>query len=142
MTRLKCLKCGDIIEGDRKGTYITCGCKAIAIDETEYYVRVIGDKSNFEEIIDPLSYTTTERCEFIKTEEICVKDKNSEVKLSINEITKQNLEALGKSIIKNAEEVSRDLKGVTSITIFAQLNPDEVINYDITKNYNVLFEEE
>ena len=33
---------------DKKGTYITCKCKAIAIDETKYYYRVIGNEEDFE----------------------------------------------------------------------------------------------
>ena len=48
--KLKCKKCNDIIEGDKKGTYIECKCKAIAIDETEYYVRVIGNPEDIEEV--------------------------------------------------------------------------------------------
>lgn len=48
--KLKCKKCNDIIEGDKKGTYIECKCKAIAIDETEYYVRVIGNLEDIEEV--------------------------------------------------------------------------------------------
>ena len=47
---MKCLKCGDIIEGDKKGTYIQCSCKAIAIDQTEWYCRMIGDEKNWVEI--------------------------------------------------------------------------------------------
>lgn len=42
-SRIKCLKCGDIIEGDGKGTYIQCKCKSCYIDETKWYVRVGGD---------------------------------------------------------------------------------------------------
>lgn len=53
MTKIKCLKCGDIIEGDKKGTYIECKCKTIAIDETPYYYRIIGDLENFE-VIEPI----------------------------------------------------------------------------------------
>lgn len=52
MAKLKCNKCGDIIEGDKKGTYIECSCKAIAIDETEYYYRIIGNLEDFE-VIEP-----------------------------------------------------------------------------------------
>lgn len=48
--KLKCKKCGDIIEGDKRGTYITCKCKAIAIDETKWYCRVIGKLEYLEEI--------------------------------------------------------------------------------------------
>lgn len=50
--KLKCNKCNDIIEGDKKGTYIECKCGAIAVDETEYYYRVIGNREDFEEIIE------------------------------------------------------------------------------------------
>ena len=50
--KLKCKKCNDIIEGDNKGTYIECKCKSIAIDETPYYVRVIGNPEDVEEIKD------------------------------------------------------------------------------------------
>ncbi len=46
--KIKCKKCEDIIEGDKKGTYITCRCKAIAIDETLYYFRIIGNQEDFE----------------------------------------------------------------------------------------------
>ena len=50
--KIKCKKCNDIIEGDKRGTYIECKCKAIAIDETEYYWRIIGNEEDFEEIIE------------------------------------------------------------------------------------------
>ena len=50
--KLKCKKCNTIIEGDKKGTYIMCKCKAIAIDETEYYWRIIGNAGDFEVIED------------------------------------------------------------------------------------------
>lgn len=47
-TTIKCLKCNDEITGDNKGTYITCSCKALAIDETPYYTRIIGNEGDFE----------------------------------------------------------------------------------------------
>lgn len=49
--RLKCNKCNSIIEGDGKGTYITCECGAIAIDETKHYYKVNGNFEDFK-IID------------------------------------------------------------------------------------------
>lgn len=52
--KLKCKKCNDIIEGDKKGTYISCKCGAVAVDETEYYYRVIGNWEDFEEILDDI----------------------------------------------------------------------------------------
>lgn len=48
--KLRCNKCNDVIEGDKKGTYIECKCGAIAIDETEYYYRVIGNPEDVEEV--------------------------------------------------------------------------------------------
>ena len=48
--KIRCKKCGGIIEGDKKGTYITCKCKSIAIDETEYYWRINGNIEDFEEV--------------------------------------------------------------------------------------------
>ncbi len=52
--KIKCKKCGDIIKGDGKGSYIVCKCKAIAIDETEYYVRVNGNFEDYE-ILEPIA---------------------------------------------------------------------------------------
>ena len=49
--KVKCLKCGDIIEGDRKGHLITCRCGNCFIDETPYYYRIgAEDLENIEEI--------------------------------------------------------------------------------------------
>ena len=51
------------------------------------------------------------------------------------ETAKNGIIAIGQSLIEKAEEITRDLDRVASITIFAQLNPGEIINFDITKNY-------
>ena len=48
--KIKCKNCKDIIEGDNKGNYIHCRCGNIAIDQTPYYTRIIGDKKEWEEI--------------------------------------------------------------------------------------------
>lgn len=48
--KIKCKKCNNIIEGDKKGTFISCKCGAIAIDETKWYVRVIGEPNDIEEV--------------------------------------------------------------------------------------------
>lgn len=48
--KIKCKKCGDIIQGDRKGNFIMCKCGACAIDENPYYIRLIGMKEDYEEI--------------------------------------------------------------------------------------------
>lgn len=49
-TKIKCKKCGDIIEGDGKGTYIQCKCKSCYIDETKWYVRVGGNPEDIEQV--------------------------------------------------------------------------------------------
>ncbi len=48
--KIKCKLCGDIIEGDKKGTFIQCSCKSCYIDETPYYVRVGGNPGDIEEV--------------------------------------------------------------------------------------------
>lgn len=48
--KIKCKLCGDIIEGDKKGTYITCSCGKCFIDETPYFVRVGGNPEDIEEV--------------------------------------------------------------------------------------------
>lgn len=53
---------------------------------------------------------------------------------------KKAIESIGQDLINRAEDISKDLKFVKSITIYAQLNPAEVVNYDVTKNYQVNFE--
>lgn len=50
--KIRCKKCNDIIEGDKKGTPITCKCGAVSIDETEYIYVINGNYGDFEEIIE------------------------------------------------------------------------------------------
>lgn len=52
MVKLKCTHCEDIIEGDGKGTFISCKCGKIYVDETKYYWRIGGNKGDFEIIED------------------------------------------------------------------------------------------
>lgn len=52
MAKIKCNHCGDILEGDMKGTYIQCSCGRCAIDETPYYWRIIGNGEDFE-VLEP-----------------------------------------------------------------------------------------
>ena len=52
MAKIKCNYCGDILEGDKRGTYISCSCGKCAIDETPYYFRLIGDFGDYE-VLEP-----------------------------------------------------------------------------------------
>ena len=66
------------------------------------------------------------------------------MKIIVNneETAKNGIIAIGQSLIERAEEITRDLNRVTSITIYAQLNPSEIVNFDITKNYTAELKEE
>lgn len=48
--KIKCLKCGDIIENDLKGTMIWCKCGSCFLDGTPSYLRIGGDPKFMEEI--------------------------------------------------------------------------------------------
>lgn len=50
--KVLCKKCGDIIKGDGKGTFIQCKCKSCYIDETKHYCRVGGNPKEIEIIKD------------------------------------------------------------------------------------------
>lgn len=47
---IKCKHCGDILVGDKKGTYIQCKCGKCAVDETKWYWRIIANEDDFEEV--------------------------------------------------------------------------------------------
>ncbi len=57
------------------------------------------------------------------------------------ESCKNAIIAIGQDLIKRAEEISSDLEHVGSITIHAELNPIETVNYDVTKNIHIFWEE-
>jgi len=48
---IKCRKCGDEIFSDTKKKMTSCNCGAIAVDGCEDYVRISGNKKDYE-IID------------------------------------------------------------------------------------------
>ena len=58
------------------------------------------------------------------------------------EEVKNGLIALGQELIRRAEDISNDVKGVNTITVYALLNPSEIVNFDITKNYIAFLEED
>lgn len=55
---------------------------------------------------------------------------------------KNGIVAIGQSLIKKSDEVSNDLKDVGSITIYAEIKAEEIVNFDITKNYIARLESE
>lgn len=48
---------------------------------------------------------------------------------------KEAIIAIGQSLIEKAEEITSDLNNVRSITIYANIVVDEVVTFDVTKNY-------
>lgn len=48
--KLRCKKCGGIIEGDKRGTFIRCSCKSIVIGETKWHTRLIENPEDYVEV--------------------------------------------------------------------------------------------
>ena len=44
---LQCTHCGDTIHSSYSGEYVSCKCGAIAVDQTEYYARMIGNEGDY-----------------------------------------------------------------------------------------------
>lgn len=51
MTKIKCLKCGDILTGDKEGNLYRCKCGNTYIEENEYCCR-IGYDNNYKILRD------------------------------------------------------------------------------------------
>jgi len=49
-TYYKCKKCGDEIFWNTRKNYIVCKCGALGVDGCEDYVRLIGNKEDWETI--------------------------------------------------------------------------------------------
>lgn len=50
--KIRCKKCGDIVEGDGKGYCVSCKCGNCYIDSTKYYCRIGGNFENIEVFIN------------------------------------------------------------------------------------------
>lgn len=67
---IRCRDCGKIIEGDKRGTYIKCECGKVAIDETEYYCRIIGNDGDYE-IVENINVSDTFTRKLLNNLELC-----------------------------------------------------------------------
>ena len=47
--KIKCKKCGDIIESKSTNDYKRCSCGAVAIDGGKDYLKRIGNENDYEE---------------------------------------------------------------------------------------------
>ena len=61
---------------------------------------------------------------------------------NVQENVKKGIIAIGQNIIEKADEITKDLTNVTNITIHAEINPGEIVNFDIVKKYSAEFKEE
>ncbi len=48
--KIKCKKCGDIIESKSTNDYKRCSCGAVAIDGGKDYLKGIGNEKDYEEL--------------------------------------------------------------------------------------------
>lgn len=48
--KIKCKKCGDIIESKSINDYKKCSCGAVAVDGGKDYLKRIGNEENYEEL--------------------------------------------------------------------------------------------
>ena len=48
--KIKCKKCGDIIESKSTNDYIRCSCGAVAVDGGKDYLKRIGSEEDYEEL--------------------------------------------------------------------------------------------
>ena len=52
----------------------------------------------------------------------------------------KSIKAIGQELIRRADDIANDINKVSSITINVVLTPDEIVNFDVTKNYIAEFE--
>lgn len=48
--KIKCKKCGDIIESKNKHDFVTCKCGSVAVDGGNSYLRRTGNREDWEEL--------------------------------------------------------------------------------------------
>lgn len=59
------------------------------------------------------------------------------VRKTINSEVAKCIKAIGEDLIKRADDISRDLDRVATISINSVIQGGEIINYEVNKNYNV-----
>lgn len=50
MNKIRCNKCGDVIESVHRHDFKFCKCGAVAVDGGEGYLRRVGNREDYEEL--------------------------------------------------------------------------------------------
>ena len=50
VNKIKCKKCGDVIESSYRHDFKLCKCGAVAVDGGKDYLRRLGDEEDYEEL--------------------------------------------------------------------------------------------
>lgn len=46
--KIRCKKCGDVIQSMFRHDFVTCKCRAVSVDGGSSYLRLLGDIENVE----------------------------------------------------------------------------------------------
>ena len=50
--KIRCKKCGDIIESKHRHDFVTCKCVAVSVDGGQDYLKRSGNYEDWEELIE------------------------------------------------------------------------------------------
>ena len=53
--KVRCKKCGDVIESKHRHDFVWCKCRAVAVDGGRDYLKRVGQAENIEELSVPVS---------------------------------------------------------------------------------------
>ena len=54
VNKIKCKKCGDIIESTHRHDFKFCKCGAVAVDGGKDYLRRLGNEDDYEELFEAI----------------------------------------------------------------------------------------
>ena len=52
VNKIKCKKCGEIIESVHRPDFKFCSCRSVAVDGGKDYLRRLGERENWEELAE------------------------------------------------------------------------------------------
>ena len=58
--KIKCKKCGDVIESKSTNDLKRCSCGAVAVDGGKEYLKRLGNEKDYEELREALDYINSE----------------------------------------------------------------------------------